>query len=168
MIKAANGHMIGLTWEDGKTLNGKEADFFIGESRVKLFEDFINESLNEATTEFDFDPTTYAKGGITVVQGEDYLYGRVVGKNYTFSNKTKDVTLKVSRWKEGKEPNNYTAYLSVIGNSDKANKIANGLGVDLKSSGSIWNSNNTSSFQFSSHELSQKDLEKLLTNFRKL
>jgi hypothetical protein len=44
MIKAANGHMIGLTWEDGKTLNGKEADFFIGESRIKLFEEFVNES----------------------------------------------------------------------------------------------------------------------------
>lgn len=45
-IKAANGHMIGLTWADGKTLNGKEKDFFVEEGRVKLFEKFI-QSLNE-------------------------------------------------------------------------------------------------------------------------
>lgn len=25
-----NGHMIGLTWADGKKLNGKEEEFFIG------------------------------------------------------------------------------------------------------------------------------------------
>jgi hypothetical protein len=47
VIKASNGHMIGLTWADGETLNGKEKDFFVGESKnspVKLFEEFINES----------------------------------------------------------------------------------------------------------------------------
>lgn len=135
---------------------------------IHTFESFLNESLNEATTEFDFDPTAYAKGGATVVQGDDYLYGRVVGKNYTFTNKTKDITLKVSRWKEGKAPNNYTAYLSVIGSSDKANKIVSDLGGNLESSGSINNSNGTSSLQFSNHELSQKDLENLLTNFTKI
>lgn len=134
---------------------------------IHTFESFLNESLNEATTEFDFDPTSYAKGGATVVQGDDYLYGRVVGKNYTFTNKTKDATLKISRWKEGKAPNNYMAYLSVIGSSDKAKKIADSLGVNLESSGSINNSNNTSSYQFSNYELSQKDLEKILTNFTK-
>jgi hypothetical protein len=26
-----NGHMIGLTWADDVTLNGKESDFYIGE-----------------------------------------------------------------------------------------------------------------------------------------
>lgn len=54
MIKAPNGHMIGLTWEDGKTLNGKEEDFFLAEAftlkennkstymkHVKLFEQFV-------------------------------------------------------------------------------------------------------------------------------
>ena len=45
-IKAANGHMIGLTWADGKTLNGNEKDFFVEESRVKLFEQFMSD-LNE-------------------------------------------------------------------------------------------------------------------------
>jgi hypothetical protein len=25
---SSNGHCIGLTWADGKTLNGKESDFF--------------------------------------------------------------------------------------------------------------------------------------------
>ena len=28
-IKASTGRMIGLTWEDGTTLNGKESDFFV-------------------------------------------------------------------------------------------------------------------------------------------
>lgn len=28
----ATGHCIGLTWADGVTLNGKEEDFFIGDS----------------------------------------------------------------------------------------------------------------------------------------
>ena len=27
-IKASNGYCIGLTWADGKTLNGKEEEFF--------------------------------------------------------------------------------------------------------------------------------------------
>ena len=27
-IKCSNGHCIGLTWADNKTLNGKESDFF--------------------------------------------------------------------------------------------------------------------------------------------
>jgi hypothetical protein len=30
--KGQSPHMIGLTWTDGKTLNGKEEDFFIYES----------------------------------------------------------------------------------------------------------------------------------------
>lgn len=29
---SATGHCIGLTWADGVTLNGKEEDFFIGDS----------------------------------------------------------------------------------------------------------------------------------------
>ena len=32
MIKGPTGHAIGLTWEDGKTLNGKEEDFFLAEA----------------------------------------------------------------------------------------------------------------------------------------
>lgn len=28
VIKHSQGHCIGLTWQDGKTLNGKEEDFF--------------------------------------------------------------------------------------------------------------------------------------------
>ena len=134
---------------------------------LNTFEEFLNENINEATTEFDFDPTSYAKGGVTVEQGEDYFHGRVVGKNYTFINKTKDATLKVSRWKEGKAPNNYMAYLIVKGSSDKAKKFADNLGVNLKTSGAIHNSNNTSSYSFSNFELSQKDLEKLIANFTK-
>ncbi len=30
----ATGHCIGLTWADGVTLNGKEEDFFIGDSAL--------------------------------------------------------------------------------------------------------------------------------------
>lgn len=32
---SATGHCIGLTWADGDTLNGKEEDFFIGESALR-------------------------------------------------------------------------------------------------------------------------------------
>lgn len=32
LIKGPTGHAIGLTWEDGKTLNGKEEDFFLAEA----------------------------------------------------------------------------------------------------------------------------------------
>ena len=28
IVSKCNGHCIGLTWKDGKTLNGKESDFF--------------------------------------------------------------------------------------------------------------------------------------------
>ena len=31
IICALNDYTIGLTWQDGKTLNGKEEEFFIGE-----------------------------------------------------------------------------------------------------------------------------------------
>lgn len=31
LISHARGHCIGLTWADGKTLNGKEEDFYIGD-----------------------------------------------------------------------------------------------------------------------------------------
>ena len=30
----ATGHCIGLTWADGVTLNGKEEDFFVGDSAL--------------------------------------------------------------------------------------------------------------------------------------
>ncbi len=127
----------------------------------------FDEFLNEATTEFEFDPMRYAKKGVTVVQDEDYFKGRVVGKNYKFTNKTKDVSLKISRWYEGKAPDNYIAYLIVSNDKDEAKKIANDLDPALKPSSSTRNSNGTSSFSFSRFEMSQKDLEKLLINFTK-
>ena len=32
----STGHCIGLTWADGRTLNGKEEEFFIGEGTTLL------------------------------------------------------------------------------------------------------------------------------------
>lgn len=31
LISHVNGHAIGLTWTDGVTLNGKEADFYVAD-----------------------------------------------------------------------------------------------------------------------------------------
>ena len=136
-------------------------------NHIPTFEEFLNENLNEATTEFDFDPKIYAKKGVTMVQDDDYFRGRVVGKNYKFTNKTKDVSLKISRWYEGKAPDNYIAYLIVLGDIDKAKKIASDLDPNFKQSGSINSNKGTSSFSFSRFEISQKELEKILSNFTK-
>jgi len=39
-IKHTGGHCIGLTWQDGVTMNGNEEQFFTGESeRVGLAQD---------------------------------------------------------------------------------------------------------------------------------
>ena len=124
----------------------------------------IRKVLKEATTEFEFDPSIYAKGNIKVKEGEDYMYGRVVGKNYTFNNikVSTNLTLKVSRWKEGREPNNYTVYFSVPSEFDKLYKP---LSSKLKLSGTISNSNNTSSTQYSQYDLSKNELISLLKLF---
>lgn len=136
---------------------------------LQTYEEFLNESLNEATTEFDFDPVKDSKGSISVEVGEDFLYGRVVGKNYTYRNtKAKDVTLKVSRWKEGKAPNNYIAFLNVSGTFDEGRKIAAGISSDFKQTGTISNSNGTSSISFSIFGLSQNDLENIIEKYKKL
>jgi hypothetical protein len=130
----------------------------------KLIREEVRKVLKEATTEFEFDPSIYAKGDIKVKEGEDYMYGRVVGKNYTFNNikVSPNLTLKVFRWKEGKEPNNYTAHLSVPSEFDKLYKP---LSSKLELSGTISNSNNTSSTQYSQYDLSKNELISLLKLF---
>ena len=45
VIKASNGHIIGLTWSDGKTLNGEEKDFFISDITEKQRKDLVNDLL---------------------------------------------------------------------------------------------------------------------------
>ena len=124
----------------------------------------ISRALNEATTEFEFDPSIYAKGNIKVKEGEDYIYGNVVGKNYTFNNikVSPNLTLNVSRWKEGKEPNNYKVFFSVPSEFDKLYKP---LSSKLKLSGTIANSNNTSSTQYNQFDLSKNELMSLLKLF---
>jgi hypothetical protein len=130
----------------------------------QIIKEEISKILKEATTEFEFDPTAYSKGNIKVKEGEDYLYGKVVGKNYTFSNikVSPNLTLKVSRWKEGKEPNNYTVYFSVPGEFDE---LYNPISSKLKPSGKIANNNNTSSLQYSRYDLSKSELMSLLKLF---
>lgn len=130
----------------------------------QIIREEISKVINEATTEFEFDPTVYAKGNIKVKEGEDFLYGRVVGKNYTFNNikVSPNLTLKVSRWKEGKEPNNYAVYFSVPGVFDE---LYNPISSKLKSSGKIVNSNKTSYLQYSRYDLSKNELMSLLKLF---
>jgi hypothetical protein len=137
---------------------------------VHTFESFLNEGeINEATTEFDFDPTKDSRGPIKVEVGEDFLYGRVVGKNYTYKNtKAPDVKLNVSRWKEGKAPNNYIAFLNVVGTFDEGKKIAASISTDFKQSGTVSNSNGTSSISFSIFDMSQRDLENVIKKFKTL
>jgi|694.fasta_scaffold96461_2 hypothetical protein len=130
----------------------------------QIIKEILTEVLNEATTEFEFNPTIYAKGNIKVKEGDDYLNGKVVGKNYTFFNTevSPNPTLKVSRWKEGKEPNNYTVYFSVPSEFAESYKP---LSLKLKSSGKIVSSNNTSSEQYSRFNLSKNELMSLLELF---
>ena len=130
----------------------------------QIIKEEIGKVLNEATSEFEFDPSIYAKGDIKVKEGEDYMYGRVVGKNYTFNNikVSPNLTLKVFRWKEGKEPNNYAVHFSVPSEFDKLYKP---LSSKLELSGTISNSNNTSSTQYSQYDLSKNELISLLKLF---
>jgi len=130
----------------------------------QIIREEIGKVLNEATTEFEFDPSIYAKGNIKVKEGDDYMYGRVVGKNYTFSNTkvSPNLRLKVSRWKEGKEPNNYAAFFSV---PSEFVELYNPISSKLKLSGKIVNSNNTSFIQYSRFDLSKNELMSLLKLF---
>jgi len=43
-IKHAGGNLIGLTWADGKTLNGKEEEFYINESKIMGFKKCLNKT----------------------------------------------------------------------------------------------------------------------------
>ena len=45
VIRASNGHIIGLTWSDGKTLNGEEKDFFVDNTVEKWRESLVNDLL---------------------------------------------------------------------------------------------------------------------------
>ena len=102
--------------------------------------------------------------GGEVKEGEDYLYGRVVGKNYTYTNnKIPNFSLKVGIFKEGKSPNNHYAYLSVPNNVDAS--ILTNL---LNKSGSINNSNNSYSNQFSRYDLSEDEVKTIINHFTKI
>jgi predicted ABC-type ATPase len=103
-------------------------------------------------------------GGVGIKEGEDYLYGRVVGKNYTYTNnKIPNFSLKVGIFKEGKSPNNHYAYLSVPNNVDAS--ILTNL---LNKSGSINNSNNSYSNQFSRYDLSEDEVKTIINHFTKI
>jgi translation initiation factor 2 beta subunit (eIF-2beta)/eIF-5 len=103
-------------------------------------------------------------GGVGIKEGEDYLYGRVVGKNYTYTNnKIPNFSLKIGIFKEGKSPNNHYAYLSVPNNVDAS--ILTNL---LNKSGSINNSNNSYSNQFSRYDLSEDEVKTIINHFTKI
>lgn len=123
----------------------------------------FNEMVTEATTKFDFDPTTYASGNVKVEEGYEFLYGRVVGKRYVFSNTTISPNLKfeISRWSEGNEPNNYKVHMSV---PEKFSKMYKPITSQLKLASRIDNTN-TSSLQYSRFNLSKNELISLLKLF---
>jgi hypothetical protein len=130
----------------------------------QLIKEELSKVLKEATTEFEFDPTIYAKGNIKVEEGEDYLYGRVVGKNYTFRNikVSPNLKLKISRWKEGKEPNNYVVYFSL---PSEFSELYNPISSKLKLSGKVISNNNTQFIQYDKYHLSKNELISLLKLF---
>lgn len=131
---------------------------------IQIIREEISKILSEASTEFEFDPTIYASGDVKVKEGEDFLYGRVVGKNYTFTKaKLPNAGLKISRWKEGKEPNNYAAYLSV---PDEFSSLFTTISTRLKRSGKIANSTGTSSTQYSRLDLTKNELVRILDLFK--
>jgi len=46
-----NGHLIGLTWSDGKTMNGHPDDFYIGDgygNRLEYFDEQLGKDVIEA------------------------------------------------------------------------------------------------------------------------
>lgn len=110
----------------------------------------------------------YEKGGdvgaIKIEEGEDFLRGRVVGKNYRYTNdKIPNLSLKVGIFHEGKSPNNHYAYLSVPNNTDAS--IISNL---LNTVGSISNSNGSYSKQFSRYDLSENEMKKITKDFKKI
>ena len=53
LIKCTNGSAIGLTWQDGTTMNGKEKDFFTEEQNIiSMVKNQIIDALSEK--EFDY------------------------------------------------------------------------------------------------------------------
>jgi hypothetical protein len=105
MIKAANGHMIGLTWEDGKTLNGKESDFFIGESKIKLFEEFVNESKYQV---YHNSYTSAVNAALEYAEKQGYSYDREetateIGMGPKKPDDGKTNKFSITLYKDGKE-----------------------------------------------------------------
>lgn len=47
----SNGHMVGLTWEDGTGMNGKESDFYIRLDKLATHKE--REEMTEALVEYD-------------------------------------------------------------------------------------------------------------------
>ena len=136
-----------------KSNDGEKIEITLGHPYKK--NDFLNNwSTNKMET----------GGGVEIKEGEDYLYGRVVGKNYTYTNnKIPNFSLKIGIFKEGKSPNNHYAYLSVPNNVDAS--ILSNL---LNKSGSINNSNNSYSNQFSRYDLSEDEVKTIINHFTKI
>lgn len=68
-----NNHKIGLTWEDGVTLNGNEQDFFIKKELIDLL---------KLKNKYFLDNTI---GGIAKIKNNGYNTGFVSGRNFKFT-----------------------------------------------------------------------------------
>lgn len=122
-------------------------------------------------TEFDFDPTLVGID-VDVKEDGDYVYGRRVGSNYTYSSKMdpKGASLKVARFSEHSGPNNYRLFLSLASmpgdaSNTNAKKLANAISSKLKwSSGE---SSNTGKMvnNFSAYRLSPEEAKSAIQKF---
>lgn len=119
-------------------------------------------------TEFDFDPTLVGID-VDVKEDGDYVYGRRVGSNYTYTSKMdpKGASLKVARFSEHSGPNNYRLFLSLAGDASNANakKLANAISSKLKwSSGESSNTGKVVN-NFSAYRLSPEEAKSAIQKF---
>lgn len=103
-------------------------------------------------------------GGVEIKEGQDYLWGRPVGKNYKYTiNKIPNLSLTIGKFVEGKRPNNNYAFLSVPMNVDAS--IVSDL---LNKAGCVYHSNNTYYCDFSRYDLSEDEVKTIINNFKKI
>lgn len=141
---------------------------------LKIIKEEVRSILKEESgpTEFDFDPTLVGMD-VDVKEDGDYIYGRRVGSNYTYTSRMdpKGASLKVARFSEHSGPNNYRLFLSLSAMPNDPNyqanvkKLAQTISTKLKwSSGE---SSNTGKMvnSFSAYRLSPEEAKSAINKF---
>jgi hypothetical protein len=107
-IKASNGHMIGLTWDDGTTLNGNPKDFFVESMKnIKEYHVYVNETYGSHDTYSDsemrknvIEPNLGKNYDAYIMFKSDGLYDKMIQK-YASNTTT---------WKNIYRSSNYQGY----------------------------------------------------------